>query len=193
MTDYPGTMGIMVWADQQPCKTPVQKLILYYLADHAASRAICRADMAAMAKFCCTTESDCETTLWSMQHEKLLQGIWLDDVYHVALPWWRPQASPTKNPRSKAPEDGVREFLHACQDGFCWYCGGDLREEEKTPHIDHQHPKSRGGSNSVGNLVLACWQCNVRKRDKTVGEFREYVIRADQLPDDYRFHGERDT
>ncbi|NJL62327.1 MAG: HNH endonuclease [Methylacidiphilales bacterium] len=40
----------------------------------------------------------------------------------------------------------------------CWWCGCYLPSEELT--IDHLKPKSKGGSDSLENLRLACFQCN---------------------------------
>ena len=40
----------------------------------------------------------------------------------------------------------------------CWWCGCCLPAEKLT--IDHLKPKSKGGSNSLENLRLSCFQCN---------------------------------
>ncbi|MBW4652384.1 MAG: HNH endonuclease [Kaiparowitsia implicata GSE-PSE-MK54-09C] len=40
----------------------------------------------------------------------------------------------------------------------CWWCDYCLPEEKLT--LDHLKPKSRGGSNSLENLRLACFPCN---------------------------------
>lgn len=40
----------------------------------------------------------------------------------------------------------------------CWWCQCDLPAEKLT--LDHLRPKSRGGSNSLENLRLACRPCN---------------------------------
>jgi 5-methylcytosine-specific restriction endonuclease McrA len=40
----------------------------------------------------------------------------------------------------------------------CWWCGHCLSEKKLT--LDHLKPKSRGGSNSLENLRLACFPCN---------------------------------
>ena len=37
--------------------------------------------------------------------------------------------------------------------------------------IEHMTPKSRGGSNRIGNLTLACEKCNQKKNTKTAEEF----------------------
>jgi 5-methylcytosine-specific restriction endonuclease McrA len=40
----------------------------------------------------------------------------------------------------------------------CWWCGRDLPQEQLT--LDHLKPTSKGGSNSLENLRLACRECN---------------------------------
>lgn len=53
------------------------------------------------------------------------------------------------------------------RDGFiCQYCGakGGL-------HCDHMQPITRGGTDDIENLVTACLDCNLTKRNKTVAEF----------------------
>lgn len=48
---------------------------------------------------------------------------------------------------------------------LCVYCG-DLGE-----HIDHIHPKSRGGQDVFNNLATACQRCNFSKSNKGVSEW----------------------
>lgn len=40
---------------------------------------------------------------------------------------------------------------------------------------DHATPLSRGGSDSIDNVVAACWDCNKAKRQMTEAEFREWA------------------
>jgi hypothetical protein len=57
--------------------------------------------------------------------------------------------------------------------GYCWYCGKFLGPiEERRFEIDHVHPVSKGGGTVYDNLVAACKQCNSRKFNKTLEEFR---------------------
>jgi 5-methylcytosine-specific restriction endonuclease McrA len=61
----------------------------------------------------------------------------------------------------------VREYLLEKWCRQCAYCGA-----QNVPlTIDHIHPKSRGGSNRLSNLTLACVPCNQRKGKRDVAEF----------------------
>ncbi|MGC1394267.1 MAG: HNH endonuclease [Coleofasciculaceae cyanobacterium] len=44
---------------------------------------------------------------------------------------------------------------------YCWWCAKPLKEGEIT--LEHLHPKSLGGSNSLENLRLACKNCNASR------------------------------
>jgi hypothetical protein len=57
--------------------------------------------------------------------------------------------------------------LYERQGGKCAYCKAILKKSGKNKfHCDHVVPLSRGGSNDIGNITLACPTCNVRKKDK---------------------------
>lgn len=61
----------------------------------------------------------------------------------------------------------IREYLLAKWGRKCAYCGNkDIRLE-----IEHIIPKSRGGSNRVSNLTIACKKCNLKKGKQTAVEF----------------------
>ncbi|MBE2928877.1 RNA-guided endonuclease IscB [Anoxybacillus flavithermus] len=61
----------------------------------------------------------------------------------------------------------VREYLLEKFGRKCCYCG-----KEGVPlEIEHTIPKSRGGTDRVDNLCLACHDCNQRKGSKTAEEF----------------------
>ena len=61
----------------------------------------------------------------------------------------------------------IREYLLAKWGRKCAYC-----DAENVPlNIDHVHPRSRGGSDRVTNLVPACVPCNRTKDDRNVEEF----------------------
>ncbi|MGW0595360.1 RNA-guided endonuclease IscB [Streptosporangium sp. NPDC002607] len=61
----------------------------------------------------------------------------------------------------------VREYLLAKWGRACAYCGAS-----GVPlNLDHIHPRSRGGSERVSNLTLACIGCNQAKNATPVQEF----------------------
>jgi 5-methylcytosine-specific restriction endonuclease McrA len=61
----------------------------------------------------------------------------------------------------------VREYLLEKWGRTCAYCG-----ERNVPlQIEHLIPTSRGGSDRVSNLTLACGKCNQRKGNQTAMEF----------------------
>lgn len=60
----------------------------------------------------------------------------------------------------------VRAYLMHKWEGKCAYCGKEGKLE-----VEHVQPRSRGGSNSVNNLVVACRPCNEKKGNKSLAEF----------------------
>ncbi|WP_031162942.1 RNA-guided endonuclease IscB [Streptosporangium roseum] len=61
----------------------------------------------------------------------------------------------------------VREYLLAKWGRACAYCA-----ISGTPlNIDHIHPRSRGGSDRISNLTMACIPCNQTKNATPVEEF----------------------
>jgi 5-methylcytosine-specific restriction endonuclease McrA len=61
---------------------------------------------------------------------------------------------------------------------ICSYCGVPLTEPDDegrprptTRTLDHYHPRSRGGTNRLVNLVLACVRCNEAKGSQLPLEF----------------------
>jgi 5-methylcytosine-specific restriction endonuclease McrA len=61
----------------------------------------------------------------------------------------------------------IREYLLLKWQHQCAYCGAKNIPLE----IEHIVPKSRGGSNRLSNLSLACHHCNQRKGQQTAAEF----------------------
>ena len=61
----------------------------------------------------------------------------------------------------------VREYLLEKWGRRCAYCG----RSDVPLEIDHIVPRSRGGTDRVSNLTLACRECNQKKGNKTAAEF----------------------
>jgi len=61
----------------------------------------------------------------------------------------------------------IREFLLEKWGRTCTYCGAKDAKLE----IEHIQPRSKGGSNRVSNLCLACTHCNQRKGNQDIKDF----------------------
>ena len=56
----------------------------------------------------------------------------------------------------------------------CAYCG----KEQAPFELEHLRPTSRGGTDRVSNLCLACHECNVAKGNQTAAEFGHPEVEA---------------
>jgi len=61
----------------------------------------------------------------------------------------------------------IREYLLEKYGRKCVYCGANNVPLE----IDHIHPKSKGGSDRVSNLTIACHACNQAKGNLDIKDF----------------------
>jgi 5-methylcytosine-specific restriction endonuclease McrA len=68
----------------------------------------------------------------------------------------------------------VREYLLEKWQRRCAYCGA----QDVPLQIEHIVPKTRGGSDRVSNLTLACDSCNQKKGSQTAAEFGHPHIQA---------------
>jgi 5-methylcytosine-specific restriction endonuclease McrA len=70
------------------------------------------------------------------------------------------------------------------RDNFkCQYCGEAVSNKDFT--IDHVVPRSRGGPNSWDNFVVACFPCNIKKRDRTPKEAGLHLRTVPKKPNWY--------
>ena len=63
----------------------------------------------------------------------------------------------------------LRSFLFKKYNGRCVYC------DNKAEEVEHVIPKSKGGTDSVHNLVIACRKCNKLKGRLSLKEFGKVV------------------
>lgn len=73
----------------------------------------------------------------------------------------------------------------ATRDGFaCQYCGA--KRSLSKLNYDHVVPRSQGGKTCWENIVMACYECNSRKRDRTPEQagmaLRKQPVRPKSLP-----------
>ena len=68
----------------------------------------------------------------------------------------------------------LRGYLLVKYDYRCAYCG-----KQNVPfELDHQIPRSRGGSSRASNLILSCHECNLAKGKQTASEFGHPEVAA---------------
>lgn len=78
-----------------------------------------------------------------------------------------PEISGTEYQQGTLAGYEVREYLLEKWGRECVYCGA-----ENVPlEIEHIHPRSRGGSDRVSNLTIACHDCNQHKGNMPVEQF----------------------
>ncbi len=78
-----------------------------------------------------------------------------------------PEISGVEYQRGELAGYEVREYLLAKYSRCCSYCG----VTDVPLNIDHIHSRSRGGSDRISNLTLACIPCNEKKGARPVEEF----------------------
>ncbi|MBI3910810.1 MAG: HNH endonuclease [Armatimonadetes bacterium] len=70
----------------------------------------------------------------------------------------------------------VREYLLEKFGHRCAYCDG--RSGDPILEVEHIIPKTRGGSDRVSNLTIACQKCNQKKGNRTAAEFGHPEVQA---------------
>ena len=105
----------------------------------------------------------------------------VNEVTQVCKLAEEPQEAQEKKPakaakkKKKSKENNKRNQIYQLFGGHCAYCGAKLNINEM--EIDHVWPKGRGGGNQTNNLWPCCHDCNRKKADMTIDEWREQIIR----------------
>ena len=66
--------------------------------------------------------------------------------------------------------------LREQQSNECYYCGVKMNDINYDPAqwtIEHKIPRTKGGTNTLDNIVIACSKCNHRKKNKDFADFIE--------------------
>lgn len=93
--------------------------------------------------------------------------LWVEKVKFDMQQMQNPEISGVEYQQGKLQGYQVREYLLEKWDRECTYCG----KKDVPLQIEHIQPKSKGGSNRVSNLCLACEKCNQKKGNKLIEEF----------------------
>lgn len=71
----------------------------------------------------------------------------------------------------------VKNYVYWRENGCCFYCDAELTFREAT--MDHIIPKSRGGALEIGNIVIACYDCNYERQNMPADIF--LIIKMTEL------------
>ena len=77
---------------------------------------------------------------------------------------------PDGAPRRTRPD---RKKIYDKFRGHCAYCGAEITPKQM--HVDHVHPRFRGGQDDENNLNPSCRRCNSWKSAWTLEEFRREI------------------
>ncbi|GER85582.1 hypothetical protein KTAU_42160 [Thermogemmatispora aurantia] len=113
---------------------------------------------------------------WASRYRRLapIAFIEIETVRFDTQALQNPEISGVEYQRGELFGYEVREYLLEKWGRRCVYCGA-----ENVPlEIEHIVPRSRGGTDRVSNLTLACRACNQAKGDRTAEEFGHPEVQA---------------
>lgn len=89
------------------------------------------------------------------------------------------KGSTIKNTTPVRQSQKVLRYLMLRHGKRCVYCGVGVHlpvyKAEPKATLDHLIPRSKGGSNEISNLVVACRECNGKKSDKMPGDYMREI------------------
>lgn len=144
---------------------PTQKLILIWIANASGQLGspVCP-EWHGMGEFACYPWEDGPRHLRDLESLGLVVWPERSDVYLAYDGEYFPEVDYDAEPKK------LRRRVAALieRDGsHCRYC----RKTFPAYHVDHVIPKSRGGPDTMDNLVLACPACNMAKGARTPEEW----------------------
>ena len=111
--------------------------------------------------------SNIETWVNRLTRSYPISGISMELVKFDTQLMQNPEISGVEYQQGELAGYEVREYLLEKWGRRCAYCS----KTDVPLQIEHIIPQSRGGSDRVSNLTLACEACNQRKGNKTAAEF----------------------
>jgi len=107
------------------------------------------------------------TWIKRIRHFALITGISLELVRFDTQKLENPEIKGIEYQRGTLYGYEIKEYLLEKWGRKCVYCG-----KENVPlEIEHIVPKSKGGSDRISNLTLACHECNQKKGNQSIEEF----------------------
>ncbi|MBW2099305.1 MAG: RRXRR domain-containing protein [Deltaproteobacteria bacterium] len=106
---------------------------------------------------------------WVKRLQKIcnIQAVSMELVRFDLQQMQNPEISGVQYQQGELAGYEVKEYLLEKWDRACVYCG-----KENIPlEVEHIVPKSKGGSDRVSNLTIACIQCNQRKNNQPIEQF----------------------
>lgn len=105
------------------------------------------------------------------------------DVPINEAPYYQLKMTRSCHPSTLGDCDGrytYEESMHACDLAsrgllMFWIIDWTLADGYRHAVVDHMTPVSKGGSNDLDNLVLACWECNCKKAAKPYDVFMRQI------------------
>ncbi|MEM7554579.1 MAG: RNA-guided endonuclease IscB [Cyanobacteria bacterium P01_A01_bin.84] len=96
-----------------------------------------------------------------------ISELWIEKVKFDMALMQKPEISGVEYQQGELKGYQVREYLLEKWGRECTYCN----KKDVPLQVEHIYPKSKGGSNRVSNLCLACEKCNQKKGNKPVEQF----------------------
>lgn len=110
-----------------------------------------------------------QVTSWVLRYRRLvpIRALSVETARFDPQKFQNPATSDVEYQKGKLAGDEVRAFLETKWGKRCAYCGA----KGVRLQVEHIIPESRGGTNRIANLTLACAPCNRRKGSQTAAEF----------------------
>ena len=118
--------------------------------------------------------SNIETWLSRIRKSTPVSSVSMELAKFDAQKMENPEISGVEYQQGELEGYEVREYLLEKWGRKCAYC----KAANVPLEVEHVVPKSRGGSNRVSNLTLACHPCNEKKGQKTATEFGHPEVQA---------------
>ena len=158
----------MAWAWERRLIGPLARLALLHIANDCDQDGNVSSSVDRLVAQTGMSRTEAKEAISTLLVEDLLLADWNGDSFVGHVPFYEATAPSSlvqlrREQRLKGASWKKRRELVLTRDNFtCQYCG----EKDGEMHIDHVVPISRGGTNDIENLAVACADCNSSKGQK---------------------------